>query len=849
MGTKTTAGRVDIAAVAAAALSAAESLVTGWLPDGKREGHEWRCGSLAGDRGDSFGVNLRTGQWSDFATGEKGGDLVALYAAIHRVSQLEAAKAVADELGLVPATPAPKPRTDWTPLLPVPAEASPPPVAHIKRGKPEAVWAYKDLEGRLLGYVYRFKTSDGGKEVLPLTFTRHEVTGAQEWRWVSFPRPRPLYGLDRLGKPGDVLLVEGEKCADAAASHWPGPVLTWPGGSNAVQWADLRPLAGRQVVCWPDADCKTGKGGEVLPLAEQPGQAAMERIARALVDLKCTVDLVRIPPPGEKPDGWDVADAIAEGLAGEALVGWVQARRRPFAGPQPRSDARVRVDIDVTEGDARTAAMEVAGALAPLGVYFSRGAVLVRATTLADDAAGAGVTRPAGSISLLPATPGALAFDVAQVATLHRRRRGKDPSLVDLPATLARVVIEAAPSIDAFPALTGVAAAPVVRPDGTLHLHGHDVATGVLVAGREDFRSLGLPSRLRIEDARRAREKLQALFSDFPFSDSASLAVVLSAILTAVQRPVLPTAPLHAIDANAFGAGKSLLADIVSTIATGRGAMAVSQGHSEEEFAKRVDSIVLAGDQIAVIDNVTRPLGDATLCAHLTAATAKIRQFGTLIQFPAPHRTFWMATGQNLIITKDMARRTVLARVVVDMERPELRPAEQFKIPDIRRHVRTHRHELLRAALAIVAAYAQAGRPAQASALGSFEDWSRDVRSALIWAGAADPVRTQEAILGSDPDREAAAVIFSNLCLRFGEDTFTVSELTRVAIEGTRDSATPAERALGEQFSAMGRSGRPEAQKVQGWLRRFKDRVVGGCRLALVRRDDAHGSLWRIHKC
>lgn len=330
-----TAPRLDIAAVAAAALSASETLVPRWLPDGKREGPEWRCGSLAGERGSSLGVNLRTGQWSDFATGEKGGDLVSLYAAIHRVSQLEAAKAVADELGMVPATPAPKPRTDWTPVLPVPADAPAPPVAHINRGRPEAVWAYKDLDGRLLGYVYRFRTSDGGKEVLPLTYTRHETTASQEWRWISFPRPRPLYGLDRLSKAGEVLLVEGEKCADAAAPHWPGPVVTWPGGSNATQWADLRPLAGRQVVCWPDADCKTGKGGELLPPAKQPGQAAMERIARALVELGCTVDLVQIPPPGEKPDGWDVADAIAEGLEGQALVDWVQARRQPFQRSTP----------------------------------------------------------------------------------------------------------------------------------------------------------------------------------------------------------------------------------------------------------------------------------------------------------------------------------------------------------------------------------------------------------------------------------------------------------------------------------------------------------------------------------
>nr|WP_246591083.1 DUF6371 domain-containing protein [Georgfuchsia toluolica] len=76
---------------------------------------------------------------------------------------------------------------------------------------------------------------------------------------MAFPEPRPLYGLDRLAAKPDatVLLVEGEKCADAAAEVLPEyAVLTWPGGCKAVKKVDWRPLAGRKVICWPDADAK-----------------------------------------------------------------------------------------------------------------------------------------------------------------------------------------------------------------------------------------------------------------------------------------------------------------------------------------------------------------------------------------------------------------------------------------------------------------------------------------------------------------------------------------------------------------------------------------------------------------
>lgn len=147
----------------------------------------------------------------------------------------------------------------WVPILPVPGQAGEPSRAHIKRGVPERTWCYRDAAGNTLGYVCRFKNSTGGKEILPLVYARHDKTGATEWRWMAFPEPRPLYGLDRLAAMPDavVLLVEGEGCADAAADRLPEyAVVTWPGGGKAVKKADWRPLAGRKVIAWPDADAK-----------------------------------------------------------------------------------------------------------------------------------------------------------------------------------------------------------------------------------------------------------------------------------------------------------------------------------------------------------------------------------------------------------------------------------------------------------------------------------------------------------------------------------------------------------------------------------------------------------------
>lgn len=245
----------------------------------------------------------------------------------------------------------------WVPILPVPEEATEPPKAHIKRGLPEQTWCYRDADGKALGYVYRFRTSGGGKEVLPLVYARNEATAAEEWRWMAFHEPRPLYGLDRLAAKPDatVLLVEGERCADAAAEFLPEhAVVSWPGGSKAVKKADWHPLAGRKVIAWPDADAKrvpltkaekdaladpeklaAAQAGKPLhPEAKQPGIMAMEQAAGEILRHGGRARIVKIPPPGEKPDGWDVADAINDGMDADALRAFIGSMRLPEVAAQ-----------------------------------------------------------------------------------------------------------------------------------------------------------------------------------------------------------------------------------------------------------------------------------------------------------------------------------------------------------------------------------------------------------------------------------------------------------------------------------------------------------------------------------
>jgi hypothetical protein len=63
------------------------------LPAGFRNGHHWRCGSLAGEAGQSLAINIsgtKAGIWHDFATGEAG-DALDLVAAVLFGGNLRAA--------------------------------------------------------------------------------------------------------------------------------------------------------------------------------------------------------------------------------------------------------------------------------------------------------------------------------------------------------------------------------------------------------------------------------------------------------------------------------------------------------------------------------------------------------------------------------------------------------------------------------------------------------------------------------------------------------------------------------------------------------------------------------------
>jgi len=223
---------------------------------------------------------------------------------------------------------------EWVPVTPAPADA-PRPMNVFNRRRGDSwerlvssrAWPYHDATGALIGYTCRFELPGGGKDVMPQSWCRNTRTGATAWRWLSFAKPRPLYGLDKLAAhPGaQVLLVEGEKAADAAQAYFEAAgiardkliTVSWPGGGKAVKHTDWSPLTGRSVGLWPDADQKAHiashpRAGELMPLLEQPGTLCMLDLAERITATAKSVKIV-VPPAGVA-DGWDLADEFPKGF-------------------------------------------------------------------------------------------------------------------------------------------------------------------------------------------------------------------------------------------------------------------------------------------------------------------------------------------------------------------------------------------------------------------------------------------------------------------------------------------------------------------------------------------------------
>ena len=157
-----------------------------------------------------------------------------------------------------------------------------------------------------------------GKAYFPVGINRNEPIGAisiQKW-----PKYRGFYGHEKIKDAKTILVVEGEKTADAAQLLFPkAAVITWRGGASNTQtglW-ETTEFEDKVIYLWPDQD------------ADEAGQVAMDKIK----DLIQYGTVYMVPVKDFVPEGKkDLADGIDTETVKEALKAAVLCKKEesPF---------------------------------------------------------------------------------------------------------------------------------------------------------------------------------------------------------------------------------------------------------------------------------------------------------------------------------------------------------------------------------------------------------------------------------------------------------------------------------------------------------------------------------------
>lgn len=284
----------EFADIARLALSHSLQICQELFPLGTRNGREFIVGDIYGNKGESLSINIQTGIWKDFSSSmEKGGDITSLVAAAKNITQGDAAEWIEEKFGSANVSTFPeKQKEEFLPIFPCP-EPKDENFKHPSLGYPTDTWEYLSRDKKTLNFICRFEP----KSYRALTYGK--LNGKNGWYWKQLPSPRPLYNLDMLPDSGSIVIVEGEKAAEALRVKMPKQcVMTWPGGAEGVNQVDWKPLQSKKydVLLWPDNDA--------------PGHKAMRNVATILKGKVSSMGMLDVSGLPEKSDAADFTGNI-----------------------------------------------------------------------------------------------------------------------------------------------------------------------------------------------------------------------------------------------------------------------------------------------------------------------------------------------------------------------------------------------------------------------------------------------------------------------------------------------------------------------------------------------------------
>lgn len=405
-----------------------------------------------------------------------------------------------------------------------------------------------------------------------------------------------------------VVVVEGTKQALAVTSVTDettavfgiSGITGWMGGDNGPSIA-FSQVMGYVVYVVPDADAATNRA--VYDGARKLGEH-LEQWGAA------RVRFVRVPG-GKKAGIDDVLGNLPEDQRPQALRSFLGAAKDKPATKMPKDAPSAAPAAGATTGrpaisddvDPVFLWLSVSGAVhAAYG-----GSLLFRQGDIAVELGTDGTTLYAvspDSFTVLAAH----AIDVTHMTKTSTRVRA-------LAAAESRAMLVPR-YVAPLPEIKGVVTSPVVAPGGRIVCaEGFDQETGLLVALSEDIRGLSVPENPGLNDVQHALELLDDVFCDFRFKTKYDYIRALALLLTRLTRPMYGIAPMFVVTANVRGAGKNLLVDIISIIASGESASMQLLPKDDDEVHKLILSTLRGGQTALHLDECSD--GIRSSCPYL----------------------------------------------------------------------------------------------------------------------------------------------------------------------------------------------------------------------------------------
>jgi hypothetical protein len=353
--------------------------------------------------------------------------------------------------------------------------------------------------------------------------------------------------------------------------------------------------------------------------------------------------------------------------------------------------------------------------------------------------------------SLMVCKPGTIQDLIDEVADIEKWN-DRTRSFVRCPLTKdACINVLDGSRIDGLLPLKGLAHLPYLGPKGELVTEpGYNADSGYYLLDSEDLRKVELPTELSQRSALAAMQFLYDVTYDIHFAEGAHDYAWVALLLTMLARPTIDGAtPMFAFDASSPGSGKTLLVRSAALVAYGDEYLcSASIANHTEELRKAITTYVAAGKPVMLLDNFAGTLKNSDLEAAITSGKWEDRQLGNNVSISASMQMIFALTGNNLKMSDDMARRSVVCRLE---PRVSILKRREFKHGEMDDHVKKHRFALYTAALTILAAHAAEGSPdAGVKEQPSFKPWTRKVASAIAWAGGKDVTSLFAAQGGND---------------------------------------------------------------------------------------------------